>query len=151
MAQGLPDAVSTDNPVFRAYLFYCGILILKMMLMTILTTLQRIKNKSFANEEDAKNFKGKVRVVENVERVRRAHLNDVENIPLFFVGAFIYTLTNPSEYVAKSLFLAYTVARIVHTFVYAVYVVPQPARMLSFAAGNFIMSYMVIKGLINFA
>ncbi|KAG5890850.1 hypothetical protein JTB14_016283 [Gonioctena quinquepunctata] len=151
MAQSIPDAMSLDNPVFGAYLFYCGILILKMVFMSFFTGIQRYKHKAFANEEDTKKLHVKVKVDQNVERVRRAHLNDVENIPLFFVSAFIYVLTDPSEYVAKILFLVYTAVRIVHTVVYAVVVVPQPARALSFGIGTLITVYMTVRGILHFA
>lgn len=77
-------------------------------------------------------------------------MNDLENIPIFFVSAFIYTMTNPSEYLAKTLFLAYTVARFAHTFVYAVVVIPQPARGLSWMVGYAITGYMAITGLLHF-
>ncbi|KAG5890849.1 hypothetical protein JTB14_016282 [Gonioctena quinquepunctata] len=122
-----------------------------MVFMSSFTGILRFKHKAFANEEDTKNRHVKVKVDENVERVRRAHLNDVENIPLFFVSAFMYVLTDPSEYVAKILFLVYTAARIVHTVVYAVVVVPQPARALSFGIGTLITIYMTVRGILHFA
>lgn len=80
----------------------------------------------------------------------RAHLNDLENIPLFFVSAFAYTLTDPSEYLAKTLFVTYTIARFVHTFVYAIVVIPQPARGLSWMIGYAITGYMTVTGLLHF-
>ena len=62
----------------------------------------------------------------------RAHQNDLENIlPYLTVGLF-YVLTGPPVLLATILFKIATLARIVHTFVYAVYVIPQPARALSF-------------------
>ena len=45
----------------------------------------------FANPEDAKDVPGsKVGSDPEVERVRRAHLNDLENIPLFIAIAAVY-------------------------------------------------------------
>ena len=45
----------------------------------------------FANPEDAKDVPGsKVGSDPDVERVRRAHLNDLENIPLFIAIAAVY-------------------------------------------------------------
>ncbi|KAG5890852.1 hypothetical protein JTB14_016285 [Gonioctena quinquepunctata] len=121
-----------------------------MIFMSFFTAIQRIKYRAFANEEDTKKLQVKVKVDQNVERVRRAHLNDLENIPLFFFSAFIYLMTDPSEYVAKILFLVYTAARIAHTVVYAVVVVPQPARALSFGIGTLIIIYMTVRGIIHF-
>jgi len=90
---------------------------------------------AFANPEDVKGRVAKVRVDDDVERVRRAHLNDLENIPIFLIVAGFYVLTNPDPYVALNVFRTFTAGRFLHTLVYAVYVVPQPARALSFFAG----------------
>ncbi len=72
----------------------------------------------FANPEDAKGARGKVGVDEDVERSRRAHLNDMENIYLFLLNAAIYVLTGPSYTIALNLFRAFTAARYLHTFFY---------------------------------
>ncbi|XP_057661405.1 microsomal glutathione S-transferase 1-like [Diorhabda carinulata] len=141
---------SLENDVFRSYLFYCSILVLKMMVMSIFTSSQRIKYGAFVNPEDVKAFKLKPKTDENVERVRRAHLNDIENIPLFFVSAWLYILTNPVAFVAKTLFLIYTIARIVHTIVYAVFPLPQPARGISWGIGFGITGYMAAISFLQF-
>jgi len=101
------------------------------LLMAPLTAIQRFTHKAFANPEDCAMQKVKPRVDENVERVRRAHLNDLENIPIFFVASFCYIMTNPDIALATNLIRAFTLARIAHTVVYAIVVVPQPARALS--------------------
>lgn len=88
------------NPLFETYLFYSSVLILKMLLMTAMTTMHRFKNKvirnkntlfqllcfyfvflkligkcfffqAFANPEDASFMKVKVKINDVVERVRR--------------------------------------------------------------------------------
>lgn len=38
--------MSLDNPMFRAYLFYCSVLILKMLIMAPLTARQRYAKKA---------------------------------------------------------------------------------------------------------
>lgn len=60
-------------------------------------------------------------------------------------------MTNPDAAWATLLFKIYTGARIAHTFVYAIYVVPQPARALLFFAGVLITAYMAVKSIIYFA
>ncbi|KAF4525053.1 hypothetical protein B566_EDAN001967 [Ephemera danica] len=72
---------------------------------------------------------------QDIERIRRAHLNDLENIPAFVLVSFLYILTAPEQVLAVNLFRVFTAARVVHTFVYAVRPVPQPARALCFATG----------------
>ncbi|XP_018563283.1 microsomal glutathione S-transferase 1 isoform X1 [Anoplophora glabripennis] len=150
MAEVVTEGLSLDNPLVRVYAFYCSILVLKMMFMSVFTSMTRVKTKAYANPEDAARFKLKVKQDDNVERVRRAHLNDLENIPIFFIVSLIYILTNPSYFLTTWLFRAFTLARISHTFVYAVVVIPQPARGLSWATGFFITGYMAIQNVIYF-
>ena len=74
----------------------------------------------------------------------------MENILPFFVIGLLYTLTNPTPYIAKSLFMAVAVSRIVHTLVYAVVVIPQPARALSWGVAYGITGYMAVQTLMFF-
>nr|AHC08053.1 micorsomal glutathione S-transferase [Locusta migratoria] len=115
-----------------------------MLLMSPLTARQRFKNKSFSNPEDTMFVKGsKVRYDHpDVERVRRAHLNDLENISVFFIVALAYVLTNPPPVLAINLFRAFTVARIGHTIVYCILPIPQPARFLFCFVGWLITIFM---------
>lgn len=69
----------------------------------------------------------------------------MENIlPSFLIG-FIYVLTNPAALTACLLFQISAIARIVHTIVYAVVVIPQPARGLAWLAHYAISIYMGIS------
>lgn len=54
---------------------------------------------------------------EKVERVRRAHLNDLENIPAFLIAAFFYILSEPNVQVALWLIRVAVIARVLHTIV----------------------------------
>uniref|UniRef100_A0A8C5IUH5 Prostaglandin E synthase n=1 Tax=Junco hyemalis TaxID=40217 RepID=A0A8C5IUH5_JUNHY len=75
---------------------------------------------AFANPEDALRNGGLqfYRQDPDVERCRRAHRNDMENIfPFLFLGA-IYSLLDPSPTVARIHFLIFCVGRIVHTIAY---------------------------------
>lgn len=74
----------------------------------------------------------------------RAHRNDLENILPFFAIGLLYVLTDPRAFVAIILFSAVGIARIVHTLVYAVFVIPQPARALSFFVALVCTAYMAI-------
>lgn len=50
----------------------------------------------------------------------RSHLNDLENCIPFMASAFLYILTDPSVFLAINLIRAAVIARIGHTFVYAI-------------------------------
>ncbi|XP_060533198.1 microsomal glutathione S-transferase 1 [Cylas formicarius] len=146
-----PSVFDVNNPLIQTYFFYGSILVLKVIAMSFLTARQRFKAKAFANPEDTKTLpNAKVKVDENVERVRRAHLNDLENIPIFFVASFAYISTNPSVWLATNLIRAFTIARFVHTFVYAVQVVPQPSRALAFGVGVLVTVYMAVTSILYY-
>ncbi|XP_022903905.1 microsomal glutathione S-transferase 1-like isoform X1 [Onthophagus taurus] len=147
---GLLEIINLSNPIFKGYIFYSALLILKVLAMAILTGFQRFKNMVFVNPEDAAVFKCKPKIDANVERVRRAHLNDLENIPIFFVAGFGYMLTNPPVRTALMLFKIFTIARFLHSLVYAVVKVPQPARGLAWGTGYCITGFMAVKTLLHF-
>nr|XP_016992621.2 microsomal glutathione S-transferase 1 [Drosophila takahashii] len=132
-----------ENRVFCCYLFWATVLVAKMLLMSLLTAVQRFRYKVFPNQEDLffKNLEVQFNDP-NVERVRRAHRNDMENILPYFIMSLIYISTNPNAVVACNLFRVASVARIIHTLVYAVYPVPQPSRILAFATMLLITFYM---------
>lgn len=78
-------------------------------------------------------------------------MNDLENILPFLTLAFVYVGTGPSLACASLLFRVFAAARIVHTIVYAVVVVPQPARALAFFAGMIVNMYMAFAILASYA
>lgn len=71
-----------------------------------------------------------------------AHRNDLESILPYLIVAFMYVLADPPSLVACILFGVVCGCRLLHTVVYAVYVLPQPARTLSFFVPFFITCYM---------
>jgi len=140
-----------DDEVFRVYALSIGVLIAKFLLMSFLTARQRFANLVFANPEDTVgSSKAKVNFAnDNVERVRRAHQNDIENIVPFAILSGLYlAVANPSLFTAKCVFYGFTAARVLHTFVY-LNQVPQPSRALTFMIGmiiNFYMIFCIISG-----
>ncbi|XP_046802945.1 microsomal glutathione S-transferase 1-like [Lucilia cuprina] len=140
------ELISFDNEVFRSYVLWGTIMVTKMLLMGPLTALQRFKNKTFNNPEDLTSKDNKVKFDDpDVERCRRAHRNDMENIVPYLALGFYYVITNPSADIAINVFRAVGIARIVHTLVYAVFVIPQPARVLSYMVGLVATVYMAIR------
>ncbi|XP_052864042.1 microsomal glutathione S-transferase 1-like isoform X3 [Anopheles cruzii] len=124
-----------------------------MLLMTPFTSITRVRKMAFANPEDTNAISRKLKPKlddPDVERVRRAHLNDLENILPFFVVGFLYLLTDPVPFLAINLFRLVAVSRIVHTLVYAVFVVPQPARFLAYMGAMGPTAYMAFQTLLHF-
>lgn len=71
--------------------------------------------KAFENPEDVQG--GEPKKDEDVERVRRAHMNDLENIPAFLLAGFAYVMTEPQPDLALWLIRVAVIARILHTIV----------------------------------
>ncbi|KAI1904734.1 hypothetical protein AGOR_G00008750 [Albula goreensis] len=109
-----------DNKVFASFVFYSTLLILKMYIIAIITGQVRLRKKAFANPEDAMRHGGVQyhREDPDVERCRRAHRNDMENIfPFLFLGA-VYSMTGPTLSVARIHFQVFFLARVFHTIAY---------------------------------
>ncbi|XP_062862131.1 microsomal glutathione S-transferase 1.1 [Trichomycterus rosablanca] len=147
----MAEAVNlTGSDVFLAFTTYATIVILKMMLMAPLTAYYRLSKKVFANMEDtfgsAEERKMMIRVDPDVERVRRCHLNDLENIVPFVLVGLLYALTGPDLSTALLHFRLFVGSRLVHTVVY-VMALPQPSRALVFILGlgtTFSMAFHVL-------
>ncbi|XP_077297803.1 microsomal glutathione S-transferase 1-like [Arctopsyche grandis] len=135
-------------PLLDTLCFYVAILGLKMLVMSLLTARQRFSKKAFANPEDAKGM-GRVKLDDDVERVRRAHLNDLENIPVFVIVCTVYLLTSPSLSLAANLIRIFALARIVHTLAYAIFA-SHKVRGMAWGIGYFITVYMAVMSLKHF-
>ncbi|KXJ14647.1 Microsomal glutathione S-transferase 1, partial [Exaiptasia diaphana] len=84
----MANLLSLDNKVFASYVFYAAVLILKIFAVVFLIVYYRLTRKVFPSEEDyrvdpKKEKDGGIKTHPDVERARRMHQNDLENIPLF--------------------------------------------------------------------
>ncbi|CBY13896.1 unnamed protein product [Oikopleura dioica] len=141
----MSNLLSFENPVFKLYALAVAGTALNMIIKAPLTARQRFAHGAFANPEDAKSAKqDKPRTNENVERVRRAHLNDLENVPVFWALGFIFVLIDPTESSARNHFLGFLAARVAHSFFYLCQI-PQPTRGLAFFAGVGIVGSMAVQ------
>ncbi|NP_001165930.1 microsomal gluathione S-transferase 1 [Nasonia vitripennis] len=143
--------VVQNEEIVRIFGFWTGVLTLKLLAMSILTARMRFKKKVFANHEDAKMLP-KARVAyddEDVERVRRSHLNDLENILPWVAITYVYLGTNPSTFLAGLLIRGFVLARVGHTLSYAVYP-KQPFRGISFGIGLAITVFEAVSTIIHY-
>jgi len=139
------------DPTMRLFAVCAAILVLKMLLTANLTGILRTSRRVFASPEDYRFFGAEpaARPDEQIERIRRAHRNDLENILPFLVIGFLYVLTGPSYTVAWWLFVLFTVARVLHTAVYIAGL--QPWRTVFFGIGSvalYAMALIVIVRLV---
>ncbi|HEY6599084.1 MAG TPA: MAPEG family protein, partial [Pseudomonadales bacterium] len=80
-------------------------------------------------------------------RAKRAHLNDVENIPGFLVLALIFTLVGCSSTEGWAYFGVYFVARALHTIFYLKSV--QPWRTAAFVVGQLTQLGIIVQLLLS--
>jgi glutathione S-transferase len=114
-----------DNLVFRYYAIAAVLMIVKMMAQGWITVFRMMKVKGgYRYPEDALRSLGnphpspeQLLPNEYVERSRRMHGNDVENIPLFLVAGLLYVCTAPAEVVALAVFTIYVLSRFAHFYV----------------------------------
>lgn len=119
----------------KLYAITATIVALHLIGLAVVTAIVRGKHKVFLNPEDAKTFKGDPAEAEHpkVARVKRAHLNLIENAIPFLVVGFLYALTNPSALGANAYFWTFVGARLLHSVVYIAE--KQPFRTLMFLIG----------------
>ncbi|XP_073496207.1 prostaglandin E synthase [Phyllobates terribilis] len=143
-----------ENKVFLMFVFYSTLLIMKMYLLAVITGQIRLRKKAFANPEDAMRHGGLefYREDPDVERYRRAHRNDMENIfPFLFLGA-IYSLMDPNPSIARIHFLAFFIGRLVHTAAY-VLSLKAPTRSVAYSIAQlpcFSMAFQILYSVASY-
>ncbi|XP_068707050.1 microsomal glutathione S-transferase 1-like isoform X1 [Montipora foliosa] len=125
--------LTVDSQLLAAYVFYGTILLLKTSALAVMTGMLRIKNKAFLNPEDYGPKDKFVARDEEVERFRRTHQNDLENIPIFLIVALFYMLLNLSPVRGIWCLRVFTAARVAHSIAYLSEIAV--ARSLSFTIG----------------
>lgn len=141
-----------DNPAFGIYALCAAILGVKMLGAAVYTATRRQKVGGFINPEDARRFGGEGTVATpeeapEVARALRIQRNDLENIPLFFAIGLIYVLSGASVTGVAILCGLFTVARVIHSFVYAKGI--QPARAICFGIGAGCTLFMIFRIIVN--
>jgi len=132
-----------NNPALRLFGVTDLILVLKMLAVGFTTSFYRIRDKTYATPEDyaLQGLPPRPGVNEDVERARRAHQNDLENILPYFGVGVLYALTNPSPTAARVFFIGYTVARILHSVFYLRAM--QPWRTIAFTVAEVLLVVML--------
>jgi uncharacterized MAPEG superfamily protein len=145
MPHGLAD------PVVRLYVVVYLLLVLKMAAVGTYTSVLRIGRKVYATPEDyaLQGLAARTTRDEDIDRVRRAHQNDLENILPFFVVGFLYLLTGPSYGAASVYLIGYLVARTLHTLFYIASL--QPYRTIAFTLGGLFTLGMIVQTLVAVA
>lgn len=98
----------------------------------------------FINPEDLPAGRDIIANDEDVERVRRAHRNDLENVLPYLITGFLFVLTDPIEVVAVNCFRIVSITRAIHTIFYALYPMRQSVRTICFFTTLVITIFMAI-------
>lgn len=120
------DKLNLNDPLFSTYVIAATLMILKAASMSWLTVARmlRVKGGFRAPEDLAKTRLNpnpdpkQLEPNEEVERIRRIHQNDLENIPFFLAAGFLFVLTEPSLWLAQGLLYGYVASRLLHFVAY---------------------------------
>lgn len=131
-----------NNEAFHSYAVCSALLAIKMLFTGNYTTIQRMRNKGYVNEEDARSFGGTAAPAEHpaVAHALRIQRNDLENIPLFFAIGLIFVLNGASAHAAWWYSWTFTFSRLAHWLAYLNHL--QPWRAIFYFVG-----YLCILGM----
>ena len=135
--------------LLRMYAITAIVLTLKMSSLAVVQGRGRLQSGIFVNPEDARTFSARTGPEEApiVERAARAWRNDLENIPIFLILAWIYVYAGLSTTAFVIYCLVFMAARIVHTVCYINSI--QPIRTISFTVGAVAAFALIIHLLIG--
>jgi glutathione S-transferase len=125
------------------------VLALKMAAISIVQGRARVNAGIFTNPEDVKAFGGQQASAEvpMVERASRAWRNDLENIPIFLILAWIYVYAGLAPRAFVIYCIIFMFARVIHTICYLNAI--QPGRTIAFTVGALTMLAMIIQLFVN--
>ena len=146
--------LSLENPVFVAYAIAASIMVLKIMGQGWMTVYRMLKtNSGLASPEDLR--KGLINknprqeqldLNDYVDRSRRMHRNDLENIPAFLAIGLVFVTIDPSLLAARLLFYGFVVARLLHAVAYGTKQ-SHEVRATFYTVGSAIVMYMALHSL----
>ena len=118
--------MTLNDPVFATYVIAASLMIIKMMGQGWITVARMMKvGGGYVNPEDeepgminSEPRPGQTDPDEYVERSRRMHRNDTENVPIFLVAGLLFVLTQPPLWLAQLLLYGYVASRFGHFWAY---------------------------------
>ncbi len=146
--------LNLENPVFAAYAVASALMALKVMGQGWMTVIRMMKAKGgYASPEDLRKTPlnpdpdpKQLEVDDYVDRSRRMHRNDLENIPAFWAAGLVFVTAAPPLWLAQVLFYGFVAARLAHAVAYAT-ARNHETRATFYTIGSVIVIYMAIHGL----
>ena len=115
-----------ENPVFVTYMITAALMVLKIMGQGWMTVYRMLKSDSgLASPEDLqvglinKNPRPEqLELNDYVDRSRRMHRNDLENIPAFLACGLLFVAAGPELMMANIVMYGFVAARLLHALAY---------------------------------
>ncbi len=147
----MTSMLSMENPVFMAYAVAAALMVLKIMGQGWMTVVLMMRTDAgLLNPEDLRPTPAnrnprpeQLDLHPDVERPRRMHRNDLENIPAFLACGLLFVTTEPSLWLAVLLFGLFVVARLAHTWAYAT-AQNHEVRATFFSVGSLVVMVMAV-------
>lgn len=148
------ESIGFENPVFATYAIAASLMALKVMGQGWMTVYRMLKsNSGLASPEDLQvglinkhPDPSQLEVNDYVDRSRRMHRNDLENIPAFWIAGMLFVLSDPSLLITQLLMYGFVVARAAHFIAYATRQ-SHEVRATFYTIGSLIVIYMSLHAL----
>ncbi len=149
------SAIDFANPAFHVYAISASLAVLKIMGQGWMTVYRMMKsNSGLASPEDLRpgllNKKPRpeqLDIDDYVDRSRRMHRNDLENIPAFLAIGLVFALTEPPLLLAQVLMYGFVLARACHAVAYATKQ-SHEVRATFYTLGSLSVIYMAVHVLV---
>lgn len=149
------NSFTLANPVFAAYAIAASLMVLKIMGQGWVTVYRMLKiGGGYASPEDLragminKNPRPEqLDVNDYVDRSRRMHRNDLENIPAFLIAGLLFVAVDPNLLLAQILFYGFVISRLLHAIAYATKQTHE-MRATFYTIGSVIVIYLAIHVLV---
>lgn len=147
-------AFDLSNPVFETYLIASALLVFKVMGQGWMTVYRMMRARAgFASPEDLRPGPlnprpdpAQLELNDYVDRSRRMHRNDLENIPAFWIAGLLFTAADPALWLAQTLMYGFVAARAAHALAYATRQ-SHEVRASFYTIGSLIVVYMAAHAL----
>ena len=147
---------TTENPVFVTYVIATALTVLKVMGQGWMTVYRMMKvGGGYAAPEDLRPGlinkapdPNQLEVNDYVDRSRRMHRNDLENIPAFWAAGLIFVAVAPPLWLAQGLMYGFVAARAAHAVAYAT-AQSHEVRATFYTVGSVIVIGMAVYALVT--
>ncbi|HLQ19126.1 MAG TPA: MAPEG family protein [Tabrizicola sp.] len=146
---------STENPVFVTWIIATALTVLKVMGQGWMTVYRMLKvGGGYAAPEDLRPGlinrtpdPKQMEVNDYVDRSRRMHRNDLENIPAFWAAGLVLVAVAPPLWLAQVLMYGFVAARAAHALAYGT-ARSHEVRATFYTIGSLIVVAMAVYALV---